>query len=207
MATAFLSGINNIRYGALLKELYNAFCIGRDEYPKTLTPAYDMAINQKGDTKGVGVTPNDDVPFTTKSEEAEVHTADRVKMTQTGKTVICHICEKNHYANRCLDREYGTPGNKSDKTKDTLIKETPPTKASVNLTIREDWVDDTNYGGLMFCQVKPGTAVDQQHTLSQSGGHINPTWDLLDNQSTVEVFSNRRLLKNIRIFDRSLAIL
>ena len=51
-----------------------------------------------------------------------------------------------------------------------------------------------------------GTAVKQQHMLSQSGSHINPTWVLLDNQSTVDVFSNRRLLKNIRKFDRSLAI-
>ena len=56
----------------------------------------------------------------------------------------------------------------------------------------------------MLCQVTAGTAVEKQHVLSHSGGHINPTWDLLDNQSTVEVFSNRRLLKNIRKFDRSL---
>ena len=30
-ATAFLSGLNNSRYGALLNELHNAFCMGRDE--------------------------------------------------------------------------------------------------------------------------------------------------------------------------------
>ena len=59
----------------------------------------------------------------------------------------------------------------------------------------------------MFCQVTAGTTVDQQHALSQSGGHIKPTWVLLDNQSTVYVFSNRLLLKNIRKSDRSLEIL
>ena len=52
--------------------------------------------------------------------------------------------------------------------------------------------------------MRAGTAVEQQHTLSQSGGHIKPTWVLLDNQSTVDVFSNRRLLKNTRKYDRSL---
>ena len=31
MATAFLSGLNNARYGALLNELHNAFRMGRDE--------------------------------------------------------------------------------------------------------------------------------------------------------------------------------
>ena len=45
MATAFLSGLNNARYGALLNELHNAFYMGRNEYPKTLTSAYDLAIN------------------------------------------------------------------------------------------------------------------------------------------------------------------
>ena len=37
-----------------------------------------------------------------------------------------------------------------------------------------------------------------QHVLIQSGGYIRPTWVLLDNQSTVNVFSNRHLLKNMR---------
>ena len=68
----------------------------------------------------------------------------------------------------------------------------------------EDWGDDTHYGGLMFCQGTTGTAVEYQPTLSQSGGHINTTWVLLDNQSTVEVFPYRRLLKNIRKSDRAL---
>ena len=73
-----------------------------------------------------------------------------------------------------LDREDRTPVKKDDKAEDTPRKESPPTKASVNLTIREDWGGDTNYGGLMFCQVTTGTTVEQQHALCQSGGHINP---------------------------------
>ena len=42
--------------------------------------------------------------------------------------------------------------------------------------------------------------------LSQSGGHTSPTWALLDNKSTVDVFSIMQLLKNIRIFYRELEI-
>ena len=42
--------------------------------------------------------------------------------------------------------------------------------------------------------------------LSQSGGHISPTWVLLENQSTVKVFSNRHLLKNMSKSDRDLEI-
>ena len=102
MATALLSGINNARYGALLNDLHNAFCMGCNEYPKTFTSAYYMTINWKEVTKGVGVTPNDGVAFTSESEEADVHTTDGVNITRTGKPVICHICGKNHYANRCM---------------------------------------------------------------------------------------------------------
>ena len=42
MATAFLSGL---KYGVLLNELYNAFRMGRNQYPKILTAAYDLGIN------------------------------------------------------------------------------------------------------------------------------------------------------------------
>ena len=76
----------------------------------------------------------------------------------------------------------------AEKDEDNPRKEIPPTKASVNLKIGEDWGDDTNYAGLMFCQVMADTAVEQQHVLSQSGVHTKPTWVLLDNQSTVDVF-------------------
>ena len=100
--------------------------------------AYDLVINWEGDTKGVRVTPNDSVAFRTESEEAYVHTTDGVKMTRTGKPVICHICGNNQYTNRCPDREDVTPGKKEDKAENTPRKEIPPTKVSVNLIIGED---------------------------------------------------------------------
>ena len=106
---AFLSGLNRDRYGVLLNEFQNAFCMGRDEYPKTLTATYDLAINWKGYTKVGSVTPNNDVAFPTKLEEADVHATDGMKLTQKGKPVIYHICGKNHYANRCPDREESAP--------------------------------------------------------------------------------------------------
>ena len=94
----------------------------------------------------------------------------------------------------------------ADKAEDTPRKEIPPTKASVNLTIGEDWGDNTNYGSLIFCQLTLCTTFEHQHAFSWSGGHIKPTWVLLYNHSTMDVFSNKRLLKNIRKSDRSLAI-
>ena len=159
-----------------------------------MTTAYDLEINWKGDTKGASVTPDDGVDFTTESEEADIHTTGGMKLTQAGKPVIFHIFGKSHCFNRCPYREESAPENKADKADETPKKKIFPTKASVNVTIGEDWDNDTGYGGLMFCQVTAGTAVDKnlrleyQHTLSQSGGHTSPTWVLLDNQSTVDVF-------------------
>ena len=51
-------------------------------------------------------------------------------MTLTGKPVICHICGKNHYANRCPDREDGTQEKKATKAEDTPRAGSPPTKAA-----------------------------------------------------------------------------
>ena len=171
-----------------------------------MTAAYYLAINWKGETKRTSVTPNDSVAFITELEEADVHATESTKLTRTGKPVICHIYGKNNNANRCPDREESTPGKRANKAEETPQTESPPTKASVNLTIGENWGYNTNYGGLMFYQVTAGNTVEYQHTLIQTGGHTNTTWILLNNHSTVDVFSNRCLLKNIRKSDRALEI-
>ena len=60
------------------------------------------------------------------------------------------------------------------------------TLASLELDEAED--HDTSF---IFVQ-------DVWNVQTQHGGHLPPEWILLDNQSTVDVFTNRRLLKNIR---------
>ena len=108
--------------------MHNAFRMGRDEYLKTLTAAYDLAINWKGDTKGPRVTPNDGIAFTTKSEEADVHATDGMKIIRSGKPGIYHRCVKNHYTDRCPEREESTTKKEADKVEDTPKKESAPTK-------------------------------------------------------------------------------
>ena len=103
--------------------------MGRDEYLKTLTAAYDLAINWKGDTKGPRVTPNDGIAFTTKSEEADVHATDGMKIIRSGKPVIYHRCVKNHYADRCQDREESATKKGCRQGRGHPKKESAPTKA------------------------------------------------------------------------------
>ena len=100
MVKEFLSCLTRAIYGMLINELHNAFRMEQYEYPKTFTALYDLEIKWKGDTKETGMTPNYGVAFTTKLEGAYVHTTDGMKLMQTSKPVICHICGKNNYANR-----------------------------------------------------------------------------------------------------------
>ena len=59
--------------------------------------------------------------------------------------------------------------------------------ASLNLDEMENEDNDTSF-----------VLEDMRNVEAQHGGHLPPEWILLDNQSTVDVFTNRRLLKNIR---------
>ena len=100
--------------------------MGRDEQPKTLTSSYNLEIKWKGDSKGVGVTSNDGVSFTTEADEATVHATEGVKMTRTSKPLICHICGKNHYTNRYPDREDRTQGKRQLKRRIPQEWKPPP---------------------------------------------------------------------------------
>ena len=126
MATAFLSGLTRGRYGVLLNDLQNAFHMGRDKYPKTLTAAYDLAVKLKGDTKGTSVAPKYGVAFATESEEADVHATNGIKMTRSRKSVICHVCGKNHYANKCPYREESTTKKNHRRLRTPPRRKLPP---------------------------------------------------------------------------------
>ena len=90
MKAAFLSDLNHNRYGHLMNDMHNAFKMGRDEYPKTLTSVYDFAINWKGNTGSVTVPSNDVVAFVTDyiGQDGDVQATDgSVILTRGGKTV------------------------------------------------------------------------------------------------------------------------
>lgn len=105
---------------------------------------------------------------------------------------------------------------------------------SINVTTGDDeeWDQNIDYTGLSFTQVNnvlklPSTSktsgdsskssdtkdiggprtVSHEHLLNQvKGTTINKWWSLLDNQSTVDVFSNRKMLQNIHQVIKPLTI-
>ena len=52
MAMAFISGANRIKYRTLFEELENSYLKGnKNEYPKTVTDAYNLILNYKNDPR------------------------------------------------------------------------------------------------------------------------------------------------------------
>eukprot|EP00957_Ditylum_brightwellii_P211200 15365881-Ditylum_brightwellii.AAC.1 len=211
LAISFLASANRGRYGKLLEELHNDHLKGNGKYPITLVAAHKLLVNWQSDSRNhPRVVSNDGVAFAidgddgTPNEEGDesdaVLNSNGKVVDRNGNEVKCFICGKNHYANKCPDKD------KAEGEKDV-----------VSFTFGQDtWEDGGTPNGLMFCTITPETGsynngirniLPQQVVLSQPNRNIvNPNWVLLDNQSTVDVFSNYKLLNNIREVDGQLEV-
>ena len=70
LALAFLMGSNRNRYGRLLEKLENDFTAGNDNYPKTLTDAYNMLLEWKDDPRLlICMAGNDGISFATNAAD------------------------------------------------------------------------------------------------------------------------------------------
>ena len=239
-------GSDRGRFGRLLEKLENDFTAGHDNYPKTLTNAYNMLLEWKDDPRLLmRMAGNDGISFTTttietneeQNVEAECTHAKETEITHTNTTlgqegrgrggggrtggqggrssnrdnIQCFRCgAMGHYASQCpetledaqrmLEENTETGTNMlhhatmdeqpTQPTDEMLEQPTQPTDemlfASLNTTDMED--NDTSF---VFAQ-------DVRNVETQHGGRLPPEWILLDNQSTVDVLTNRRLLKNIQ---------
>ena len=71
LALAFLMGSDRSRFGRLLEKLENDFTAGHDNYPKTLTDAYNMLLEWKDDPRLLmRMAGNDGISFTTTTSKA-----------------------------------------------------------------------------------------------------------------------------------------
>jgi hypothetical protein len=105
--------------------------------------------------------------------------------------IKCYNCGKfGHYSNECTSEK-----KKKGKDQDGVQCLMAAFEAG-----EFDMYDDA-YDGFRFLNVKK-TAV----SCSQPKNPVPNKWILLDNQSTVDVFHNQRLLKNIREADGRMAI-
>jgi hypothetical protein len=83
LAVAFLNASDNSRYGKLLEDLENDFTKGTNNYPKTLTSAYNLMVNYKNYHKPASRIYNDSdgVAFANVQKEKKWLTARRCDAT------------------------------------------------------------------------------------------------------------------------------
>ena len=236
LALAFLMGSDRSRFGRLLEKLENDFTAGNDNYPKTLTDAYNMLLEWKDDPLLLmRMAGNDGISFTTNTiepnDEQDIdpgnHEQRDTDATHANTTlgnggrgrgpgrnggrggrggnrsnIQCFCCgAMGHYASEC-------PETLEDAQR--MLAETTETGTNMlqHATLNESTTDQPNemhFASLNLDELNQEDndtsfvfTQDLRNVEAQHGGHLPPEWILLDNQSTVDVFTNCRLLKNIR---------
>lgn len=187
-AIAYLKRADKIRYGLLLTELENNYTRGTDQYPVNLNDAHYLLVNYKkpfvARTDRFNANPR--APTTTQDQElsfAQQRGADPPPI----ETVQCYNCQNlGHYANNCtLPR---VPRNNTGTTLFQANMQIPTSNTNPAPPPNDDDGDD---GYDFSFHLNSSVTLTQAHM-------IDPNWILLDSESTVSIFSNRKFLRNIR---------
>jgi Reverse transcriptase (RNA-dependent DNA polymerase)/Zinc knuckle len=181
LATIFLMNADRRRYKELQVVTQNDYTRGHNNYPRTVLAAYEFLDGYTSMYRGP-ILPrgNDGVSFHNSGESAAAGSS------SSKANVKCRKChELGHYARECPTGSDPSGDSGGAKT-DNKPGDTSGTSGKSG--------GDTGKGrdAVTF------TTLVEQGCVLHDGKQMPNTWVLLDNQSTLDVFSNPELLENIR---------
>jgi hypothetical protein len=202
IAMRFLKATDKARYGTLVTDITNQYARGLDGYPKDLNQAltlltqyvpptnnssrsYQNDRSQRSGGSPPGTTPDSALTFVQSDTNPDL-----VPNTdgRTFQHATCRTCGKRGHYSHDLQGIPKCPSATDSGTQLIQQAGTPeeaPTDEDVGFTLVHD--------GITL------TSSVRKHI-------IPPTWVLLDSQSTVSIFNNRDLLRDIKPSSRPLAI-
>jgi len=196
LAIQFLRQATRRRFGALWEDLANQFSRGNNQYPKDLAEAHALLVSFKQSREFVprrGRQPD--------GGGTPIVEGSGLSFTQLGamagtdgilhEHITCFGCQaKGHYSNACP--RHGSNGEHDGASRVQLMQFIPPTALGEKMA---------NSGAAGMVTDADADAVDYGFTFTLLDGRydlIPSSWVLLDSQSTVSVFRNKRLLSQIR---------
>jgi len=185
-AMHFLLNADRSRYGHLVDAFCRDYLSNTNNFPKTLKGAYSLLINTVPKRKDKGrkddvASDNAGLSFNTVGEGND-------------RKEVCERCGWNHPTDMCSAKKHrdGTVLHILGSTSGDSVRDDVDVSAGSRKGVVFYCGDELEQ--LMFLQS------DNRSTTTPTScfkGGIPDSWMLIDNQSTIDVFSNRRLLSNI----------